>query len=160
MAYQYLDSPIGPLTLIEQGGYLTHLLFGQIPQEGKESDTPVLSQTRLELAEYFRRERQVFQVPLAPQGTPFQRLCWQALLQIPYGEIISYGTLAQRIGHPKAFRAVGGANHRNPISILIPCHRVVGVDGSLTGYGGGLAKKEFLLQLERPMYSEKYAIKK
>lgn len=160
MAYQYLDSPIGPLTLIEQGGYLTHLLFGQIPQEGKESDTPVLSQTRLELAEYFRRERQVFQVPLAPQGTPFQRLCWQALLQIPYGEIISYGTLAQRIGHPKAFRAVGGANHRNPISILIPCHRVVGVDGSLTGYGGGLAKKEFLLQLERPMYSEKYATKK
>lgn len=160
MAYQYLDSPIGPLTLIEQGGYLTHLLFGQIPQEGKESDTPVLSQTRLELAEYFRRERQVFQVPLAPQGTPFQRLCWQALLQIPYGEIISYGTLAQRIGHPKAFRAVGGANHRNPISILIPCHRVVGVDGSLTGYGGGLAKKKFLLQLERPMYSEKYATKK
>ena len=160
MAYQYLDSPIGPLTLIEQGGYLTHLLFGQIPQEGKESDTPVLSQTRLELAEYFRRERQVFQVPLAPQGTPFQRLCWQALLQIPYGEIISYGTLAQRIGHPKAFRAVGGANHRNPISILIPCHRVVGVDGSLTGYGGGLAKKKFLLQLERPMYSEKHATKK
>lgn len=149
MAYQYLESPIGPLTLIESAGYLTHLLFGQIPQKEPALDTPILAQTRQELAEYFQGQRKTFDIPLAPQGTPFQRLCWQALEQIPYGETITYGILAQRIGHPRSFRAVGGANHHNPISIIIPCHRVIGANGNLTGYGGGLDKKRFLLNLEQ-----------
>lgn len=150
MHYQYMESPIGPLTLTEQEGKLTQLLFGQLPVMGEQKNTPLLQQTRQQLEEYFRRERQEFSIPLVPQGTEFQRLVWTGLQSIPYGESISYGELARRIGHPKAFRAVGGANHHNPISIIIPCHRVVGSDGSLTGYGGGLEKKIFLLELERP----------
>ncbi len=150
MAYQYIDSPLGRLTVAEQDGALTHLLFGEQPREDACRSTPLLDRARRELEEYFQRRRQVFTLPLSPQGTAFQRLVWQGLLAIPYGETVSYGQLARAIGHPRSCRAVGGANHRNPISILIPCHRVVGSDGSLTGYGGGLEKKIFLLELERP----------
>lgn len=150
MAYQYIDSPLGRLTVAAQEGVLTHLLFGEQPREDACRNTPLLDRARRELEEYFQRRRQVFTLPLSPQGTAFQRLVWQGLLTIPYGQTRSYGQLAQSIGHPRSCRAVGGANHRNPISILIPCHRVVGSDGSLTGYGGGLEKKIFLLELERP----------
>jgi methylated-DNA-[protein]-cysteine S-methyltransferase len=101
-----------------------------------------------QLEAYFGGERRGFDVPLAPEGTPFQREVWTALLTIPYGEIVSYGELARRLGRSKASRAVGAANGRNPIPIIIPCHRVIGADGSLTGFGGGLAIKRRLLELE------------
>lgn len=149
MYYQYIDSPIGILTIAEEEAQLRYLLFDRQSLVGEESSTPLLEETKQQLREYFRGERREFSLPLDPQGTPFQRLAWAGLQSIPYGETISYGQLAARIGHPKSFRAVGGANHRNPIAIIIPCHRVIGADGSLTGYGGGLEKKIFLLKLEQ-----------
>src|SRR5690606_32489233 len=102
-----------------------------------------------QLGAYFAGELQAFDLPLAPEGTPFQRTVWQALQSIPYGQTISYGELAQEIGRPTASRAVGAANGRNPLPIVIPCHRVIGGNGSLTGYGGGLRFKKALLSLER-----------
>ena len=149
MYYQYIDSPIGTLTIAEEEAQLRYLLFGRQSLAGEESSTPLLEETKQQLREYFRRERREFSLPLSPQGTAFQELVWVGLQSIPYGETISYGQLAARIGHPKSCRAVGGANHRNPIAIIIPCHRVIGADGSLTGYGGGLEKKIFLLKLEQ-----------
>lgn len=146
----YTPSPIGPLTLGEEGGALTYLLFDfQHPTGYAEGETPLLHQAKIELEEYFSGKRQTFDLPLAPQGTEFQRRVWDALRTIPYGETRSYRQIAELAGCPKGFRAVGMANHNNPISIIIPCHRVVGANGSLTGYGGGLEKKEFLLALER-----------
>ena len=151
------DTPAGPLALEEEGGALTHVylpnqLSGLAP-EGEE--TPVLARGKAQLLEYFQKKRQKFDLPLRPQGTPFRRKVWDALLTIPYGEAITYGELARRIGQPKAVRAVGQANHHNPLSILIPCHRVVGANGSLTGYGGGLELKRFLLELEETHYGKK-----
>lgn len=141
-------SPVGPLTLTQEDQALTGLHFGEHPQQGAEGPTPLLEEAARQLEEYFAGQRKEFSLPLAPKGTEFQLRVWQALLQIPYGETRSYGELAAMVGNPKACRAVGGANHRNPLSILIPCHRVVGTKGSLTGYAGGLAIKEFLLKLE------------
>ena len=143
-----VPSPVGPLTLTQEDQALTGLHFGEHPQQGAEDPTPLLEKAARQLEEYFAGQRKVFSLPLAPKGTEFQLRVWQALLQIPYGETRSYGELAAMVGNPKACRAVGGANHRNPLSILIPCHRVVGTGGSLTGYAGGLAIKEFLLKLE------------
>ena len=140
-------SPVGPLTLTQEDQALTGLHFGEHPQQGAEGPTPLLEEAARQLEEYFAGQRKEFSLPLAPKGTEFQLRVWQALLQIPYGETRSYGELAAMVGNPKACRAVGGANHRNPLSILIPCHRVVGTKGSLTGYAGGLAIKEFLLKL-------------
>lgn len=143
-----VPSPVGPLTLTQEDQALTGLHFGEHPQQGAEGPTPLLEKAARQLEEYFAGQRKEFSLPLAPKGTEFQLRVWQALLQIPYGETRSYGELAAMVGNPKACRAVGGANHRNPLSILIPCHRVVGTGGSLTGYAGGLAIKEFLLKLE------------
>ena len=143
-----VSSPVGPLTLTQEDQALTGLHFGEHPQQGAEGPTPLLEEAARQLEEYFAGQRKEFSLPLAPKGTEFQLRVWQALLQIPYGETRSYGELAAMVGNPKACRAVGGANHRNPISILIPCHRVVGTKGSLTGYAGGLNVKEFLLKLE------------
>lgn len=143
-----VPSPVGPLTLTQEDQALTGLHFGEHPQQGAEGPTPLLEKAARQLEEYFAGQRKVFSLPLAPKGTEFQLRVWQALLQIPYGETRSYGELAAMVGNPKACRAVGGANHRNPLSILIPCHRVVGTGGSLTGYAGGLSVKEFLLKLE------------
>lgn len=143
-----VSSPVGPLTLTQEDQALTGLHFGEHPQQGAEGPTPLLEEAARQLEEYFAGQRKEFSLPLAPKGTEFQLRVWQALLQIPYGETRSYGELAAMVGNPKACRAVGGANHRNPLSILIPCHRVVGTKGSLTGYAGGLAIKEFLLKLE------------
>lgn len=143
-----VPSPVGPLTLTQEDQALTGLHFGEHPQQGAEGPTPLLEEAARQLEEYFAGQRKEFSLPLAPKGTEFQLRVWQALLQIPYGETRSYGKLAAMVGNPKACRAVGGANHRNPLSILIPCHRVVGTKGSLTGYAGGLAIKEFLLKLE------------
>lgn len=143
-----VPSPVGPLTLTQEDQALTGLHFGEHPQQGAEGPTPLLEEAARQLEEYFAGQRKEFSLPLAPKGTEFQLRVWQALLQIPYGETRSYGELAAMVGNPKACRAVGGANHRNPLSILIPCHRVVGTGGSLTGYAGGLNVKEFLLKLE------------
>lgn len=143
-----VQSPVGQLTLTQEAQALTGLRFGTQPQQGAEGPTPLLAETVRQLEEYFAGKRTEFSLPLAPKGTDFQLRVWQALLRIPYGETRSYGELAAMVGNPKACRAVGGANHRNPLPILIPCHRVVGAKGSLTGYAGGLAVKEFLLKLE------------
>ena len=111
-------------------------------------DSPVLQAAETQLREYFAGERLAFDLPLAPRGTPFQLQVWQALARIPYGSTVSYAQLAQAVGNPEAMRAVGAANGRNPLPIVLPCHRVIGADGSLTGFGGGLPTKQFLLQLE------------
>jgi methylated-DNA-[protein]-cysteine S-methyltransferase len=151
-----MDSPVGPLTLVERDGglagiYLTehrHMpdpaTFGDL-----DDDAPPLPAARRQLTEYFAGDRTAFDLPLNTGGTPFQQRVWAALLEIPYGETTSYGELAQRIGSPGAARAVGLANGRNPVSIVVPCHRVVGSTGSLTGYGGGIETKRRLLAAER-----------
>lgn len=151
-------SPIGPLTLIARNGRLAgvHMEVTRYEPDpevlGDAVDTesePVLAEAAEQLAAYFRGELTSFGLPLALDGTPFQRSVWAALQTIPYGETISYGELAAQIGQPSASRAVGLANGRNPVAIIVPCHRVIGADGSLTGYGGGMPRKRFLLGLEQ-----------
>jgi O-6-methylguanine DNA methyltransferase len=154
-AFTRIDSPIGKLLLSSDGESLTGL-FMEVhrhpparPEEWIErDDIPVLKDTAAQLSEYFAGTRNEFDVPLLMIGTPFQKIVWQELRSIPYGKTISYGELAQRIGNPNASRAVGLANGRNPISIIVPCHRVIGASGSLTGYGGGLERKKTLLDFE------------
>ena len=143
------DSPVGRLGLLAEGDALTGLILPNqpLPSAG-ERETPVLREARAQLAAYFEKKLREFSVPLDLRGTPFRLRCWAELQKIPYGETITYGELARRVGNPKAVRAVGGANHHNPISIIIPCHRVIGADGSLTGYGGGMDLKRRLLELE------------
>ena len=148
-AVTWIDSPVGTLRLTEENGAIRELLFEEWDGTTPKAETELLRRARQELREYFAGRRREFTLPLAPQGTAFQRRVWEALLTIPYGETRSYGEIAAQIGSPKASRAVGAANHRNPISILIPCHRVIGADGSLTGYGGGLEVKSALLALEQ-----------
>ena len=146
-----IESPVGDLVAHVVDGRLVALDFGDpectSPMARSGLDA-TLTQLLRELREYFEGRRRDFGVPLAPQGTPFQCSVWDALLDIPYGRTVSYAEIARRIGQPSAVRAVGLANGRNPIPILIPCHRVIGADGSLTGYGGGLAIKQALLALE------------
>ena len=144
-----MDSPIGFLTLVEEDGALCELRFGACSEGLALGDTPLLKQAVMELGEYFSGQRKTFTLPLNPRGTPFQQRCWNALLQIPYGETRTYAQQAAMIGSPKACRAVGMGNHRNPLPVLIPCHRVVGANGNLTGYAGGLTIKETLLTIER-----------
>jgi methylated-DNA-[protein]-cysteine S-methyltransferase len=154
-AYVIVDSPIGCLSLQTDGVALTGLYMdvpGR-PQQSmsgwrEDSTAGPLPQAARQLEEYFAGKRREFDVPLRLSGTAFQQRVWQALTEIPYGETLSYGDLARRIGNPNASRAVGLANGRNPISILVPCHRVIGADGSLTGYGGGLERKQWLLAHE------------
>lgn len=119
--------------------------------EFAEGTSPVIEQTIEQLSEYFKGERKTFDLPLMPVGTDFQLKVWRALQDIPYGETISYAEEAARIGHPKSFRAVANANGRNPIAIIIPCHRVIGSNGTLTGYGGGMEAKRTLLEQERSL---------
>ena len=149
-----MPSPIGPLLLLGTGEGLAGVFMeehrhgpGLAVQTGVRDDR-AFTAARSQLEEYFAGARSRFDVPLAADGTEFQKRVWNALTAIPYGTTISYLELARRIGNPKAVRAVGLANGRNPISILVPCHRVVGSDGSLTGYGGGLERKRWLLQHE------------
>ena len=122
---------------------------GDEPPKADERTTPVLKLARTQLEEYFAGKRRTFDVPLAPRGTGFQQIVWRALLAIGYGETWSYGQLARAIGRPAASRAVGAANGRNPLAIIVPCHRVIGANGTLTGYGGGLPAKKWLLQHEQ-----------
>lgn len=148
MQIRTVDSPIGPLTLADETdcGALTAIRFGD--EDGADGSA-VLVRAQRQLEEYFRGERTRFDLPLQPKGTPFQLAVWQALTEIPYGETASYGDVARAVGRPKAFRAVGMANHCNPIPIIVPCHRVIGSDGRLTGYAGGLEIKRALLELEQ-----------
>lgn len=142
-----MDSPVGHLLIEADEQGLTALDRTDKPLS--PPDTPLLTEAVRQLSAYFDGTLTDFDLPLHLTGTPFQLRCWQALRTIPYGETISYGEQARRIGSPKATRAVGGANHRNPISIVVPCHRVIGADGSLTGYGGGLGMKRWLLEHEQ-----------
>lgn len=144
-----VESPIGPLTLWEENGHLIELRFGASDAaEPFLQKTPLTQEAQRQLSAYFAGELQRFDLPLAPKGTVFQQACWQSLLEIPYGQIRSYADQAAAIGNPKATRAVGMANHSNPLPILIPCHRVVGKSGKLTGYAGGIHIKAHLLNLE------------
>ena len=141
-----VDSPIGPLTVSEENGALTQVLFGAHEEAGEK--VPVLAEAERQLREYFSGTRREFDLPLNPSGTEFQKAVWRALQAIPCGETRSYAEIARAVNRPRAFRAVGMANHCNPIPVIIPCHRVVGANGALTGYAGGLPFKEFLLRLE------------
>jgi methylated-DNA-[protein]-cysteine S-methyltransferase len=137
-----LDSPIGPLTIAtDDEGRLREVRFGG-------DDAPGDGEAARQLREYFAGARKTFDLELAPRGTPFQLDVWKALCEVPYGETITYAELARRIGRPNAVRAVGAANGANPIPIIVPCHRVIGSNGTLTGYGGGIERKQFLLALE------------
>ena len=155
-----LDSPLGPLTVVVEDDHLVGLYVEQGLAKALErsatlgtpsdpEDVPLLQAVADQLAAYFRGELTEFDLPVAAAGTPFQQRVWDALRQIPYGETRSYGQLAAEIGNPAASRAVGAANGRNPVSIVVPCHRVIGSSGRLTGYAGGLTTKEQLLAHER-----------
>lgn len=145
-----VPSPIGDIRLTTDGEALTGLFMAPHPDQ-PECDVDggaVLDDVISQLDAYFAGRRQTFDITLRPNGTPFQLRVWEELSRIPYGETISYGELARRVGSPNAFRAVGQANGRNPISIVVPCHRVIGADGRIAGYGGGVDRKRFLLDLE------------
>jgi methylated-DNA-[protein]-cysteine S-methyltransferase len=155
-----VDSPIGPIGLgAEESGRLTELRFSPPPASGDESDADrtggggrasgVLDRAARQLEEYFAGRRRRFELPLAPRGTPFQCQVWDEVAAIAYGTTVGYGRIAAQLGRPNSARAVGHANGHNPIAVVIPCHRVVGPSGALTGYGGGLEAKRFLLELER-----------
>jgi methylated-DNA-[protein]-cysteine S-methyltransferase len=149
--YSTIASPIGELLLTSDGESVTRLHMrknGAWRTGGWKRDDAALSEARAQLQAYFAGELRGFELPLAAEGTPFQQRVWRALCDIPYGETISYGELARRIGQPAAARAVGLANGQNPIAIVVPCHRVIGANGSLTGYGGGLERKRWLLAHE------------
>ena len=149
MDFYLFDTPLGAMALASNGQTLTQLYLPNQPTPRIASHaTPLLSQGREELLEYLAGTRREFDLPLAPEGTPFQLKVWSALRDIPWGETRTYRDVAQAVGCPKGFRAVGMANHRNPLPIFIPCHRVVGADGSLTGYAGGLELKKALLVIE------------
>lgn len=141
-----VSSPVGALTLTERDGALARIDFAD---EGAADLTPLLAAAARQLEEYFAGTRRCFDIPLAPSGTPFQQEVWQALRDIPYGETRSYRDIACAVGRPRACRAVGMANNRNPLPIVVPCHRVVGASGALVGYAGGLDIKRALLDTER-----------
>lgn len=164
--YKEMESPIGPLTLCAVDGKLCRIGFGRMAEGGggliawaaraglagefrPSPDEPVLAEAAAQLGAYFRGERFGFDVPTMMYGTSFQRAVWRALGGIPYAEVRTYREVAESVGRPKAVRAVGGANNRNPLPIIVPCHRVIGADGALVGYRGGLKVKSFLLELER-----------
>jgi methylated-DNA-[protein]-cysteine S-methyltransferase len=143
-----ISSPVGPLELESKDEALVGIRF-HAPGPLTRVVDGVIGETARQLAEYFEGRRTRFDLPLAPAGTPFQRGVWDALQRIEFGETLSYADLAERVGRPAAVRAVGAANGRNPIPIVIPCHRVIGSNGRLVGFGGGLAAKQYLLSLER-----------
>jgi len=147
---KFYEYPIGTVGIAETGGTVCRVVFGNgIPAGFTVKETPPLKRAALQLTEYFEGKRAAFDLPFACQGTVFQRAVWDALKAIPYGETRSYREVAASVGNPRAFRAVGMANHRNPLAIFIPCHRVVETGGGLGGYAGGLPAKQYLLDLEK-----------
>ncbi len=148
----YYKSPLGPIEIVGSADSILALNFVEIVLPGDDELTFCVKECLKQLDEYFKRQRRKFFLNLEPAGTVFQKSVWRQLEKIPYGETTSYGRIADALGKPHASRAVGSANGKNPIAIIIPCHRVIGSDGSLTGYGGGLWRKEWLLRLERRNY--------
>ena len=144
------ETKIGKIAIAEDDNAITDLYFydGTLINDVQIKETELLKKASQQLKDYFEGKRKIFELPLSPKGTDFQQSVWKALLEIPFGETRSYGDIAKRIGNPKASRAVGMANNRNPIAIFIPCHRVIGANGSLVGYGGGLDIKKYLLSIE------------
>lgn len=151
MHVKYYNTSIGQIGIVEQDGCITHVLFSNdlSPDGLKDHETPVLKEAVRQLESYLAGKLREFSLPLAPAGTPFMKQVWDNLCKIPYGKTATYKEIAEKLASPKAARAVGLANNRNPIPIFIPCHRVIGADGSLTGYRGGLDIKKRLLELER-----------
>ena len=150
--YSYTYGGVGKIEIGTESERITDVHFAKSfvpPSEYSRKETPLHRKAAEQLREYFDGKLKVFDLPIAPVGTEFQIRCWEALLQVPYGETRSYGDIARAAGSPKGFRAVGMANNRNPVAIIIPCHRIIGSDGKLVGYGGGLDIKVFLLELER-----------
>ena len=145
----FYDTPVGRLCIGEENGSITRVTWTQLPKNYLQEETALILQCKNQLDEYFIGERKSFDLPLAPKGTEFQKKVWDALKEIPYGETRTYGEIAEMVGNPKAARAVGMANNRNPIAIIVPCHRVVGANGKLVGYAGGMEQKEKLLHLEK-----------
>lgn len=151
--FSTIDSPIGKILLVSDGESLTRLAMEEQKyfsgvQDNWRRDDKIFKEARAQLEAYFAGDLQEFDLPLAPQGSEFQLEVWQALQDIPYGKTESYGSLAKRVDSPKGARAVGLANGHNPISIIVPCHRVIGANGKLTGYGGGIERKRWLLEHE------------
>lgn len=150
MSTRWIDSPVGGLRLHAQAGLLTAIEFDAVPSGARIAD-PLLDAAEEQLREYFAGQRRDFDLPLASEGTEFQRKVWSEMHRVPYGETASYGDIARRLGYePVISRAVGAASGANPLPIVVPCHRIVGADGMLTGYGGGVDKKRVLLELEQP----------
>lgn len=145
----YCHTPVGWLALTASDQALVRIRFLETkPDNYPQRSNPVIQEVKLQLTEYFQGNLQQFSIPLQPEGSDFQQSVWQELRDIPYGETSTYGALARQLGDPKKMRAVGRANGQNPIPIIIPCHRVIGADGKLTGYGGGIARKRWLLKHE------------
>ena len=145
----FYDTPVGRLCIGEENGSITRVTWTQLPKNYLQEETALILQCKNQLDEYFVGKRKSFDLPLAPKGTEFQKKVWDALKEISYGETRTYGEIAEAVGNAKAARAVGMANNRNPIAIIVPCHRVVGADGNLVGYAGGMEQKEKLLHLEK-----------
>lgn len=151
MNYFKYQSAIGFLTFCEEEGKIIVISTHYAPERGNEEETEVIRKAYTQLTEYLDGKRKVFDLPLAPKGTDFQKQVWQALCKIPYGQTRTYKQIAEAIGNPKGVRAVGMANNRNPLIIVVPCHRVIGSNGKMIGYAAGVDKKEFLLRLEGSM---------
>lgn len=143
----YIDFSFAEITVVEEDEHIVGLYFEK--QIGELKETKILMKAMSQLEEYFNGERKIFDLPIKLIGTEFQKKVWRALCDVPYGETRSYSDIAKAVGNKKAARAVGMANNKNPISIIIPCHRVIGADGKMVGYGGGIDKKVFLLDLEK-----------
>lgn len=156
LKYKFINSPVGSLKIVVREQFLAAILWEngkpnriRLDEMIEDKKDPLLLETEKQLNEYFSRKRKIFDLPIEVFGTPFQEDVWNGLRQIPYGETWSYKDLAIKVNNPKAVRAVGSANGRNPISIIVPCHRVIGSDGSLSGFAGGVSRKKILLDLER-----------
>lgn len=145
----YENTPVGKLCIGERDGAITRITWNQVPTEAVEEETELIRKCKLELDEFFAGKRKTFDLPLAPEGTAFQKRVWDALLEIPYGETRTYKDIATAVDSPKGFRAVGMANNKNPIAIIVPCHRVIGSNGKLVGYAAGTEIKTWLLALEQ-----------
>lgn len=144
--YPYNLTILGKIYITEDDGFITNISFKEL--KAQKEETPLIKKTYLELEEFLNKKRKTFDIPILPKGTNFQKRVWEELLKIPYGQTVTYKDIAQRIGNEKACRAVGMANNKNPIVIIIPCHRVVGTNNNLTGYSGGVEIKQKLLELE------------
>ncbi len=148
MNYFFYKTVIGEIGIVEDGSAIVRIVFGSASIAGEPSESPLLAEAAGQISLYLEGRLKSFSLPLDPRGTPFMRVVWKALLAIPYGGTASYSDIAAAVGNPKACRAVGMANNRNPIPLIIPCHRVIGKNGSLTGYAGGLEIKKRLLSIE------------